>query len=114
MIEDHDNVKLIEKYKLEPNSNIMVLEKKAPAKPEKKDIAQQNIPLNDPNPQINNNPNPNQNQQPAHQPFQVDEQKITNMIELGFTREEIIPALTVARNDVNLAYEFLESGIPED
>ena len=112
MIEDHGDVKLVEKYKLEPGANIMVLLKK-PANapnPEKKLSTNQNAQQN---PQTNiANPIPVNNQ--PQQQFVLDETKLANLIELGFVREDIVPALTLAKNDVNLAYEFLESGIPEE
>lgn len=48
MIEDHDDVKLVEKYKLEPGANIMVLLKKPTnvPKPGKKETTNQNVQQN--------------------------------------------------------------------
>lgn len=112
MIEDHGDVKLVEKYKLEPGANIMVLLKK-PANapnPEKKLSTNQNAQQN----QQTNIANPIPVNNPPQQQFVLDEAKLANLIELGFVREDIVPALTLAKNDVNLAYEFLESGIPEE
>lgn len=44
--------------------------------------------------------------------LEIDEQEITNLINMGFDREDIIPAMRAAMNDMSLTIEFLMNGIP--
>ena len=88
-------------------------------------------PQNQPANQVQNNPpaniaapgnsNPQNNAIPVlNQPaptneFVVDQTKVAQLQEMGYSNlEEVRACLTASRNDVTIAVEFLENGIPDD
>jgi len=111
ILADDPSTKLIQKHQLKSGDLLVVIEIKSvqtPTNPPPINTTQQQPlqPINNPIPTI---------QQPAPvQAFKVDEGKVAQLQEMGYPKEEITLCLTAARNDVMVAVEFLESGIPDD
>jgi hypothetical protein len=98
---------LTSKYNIKSGDMIMLIEKPKPAlnppsKPE-------NLPQNQ---QQISNPIPTLNQPTSHQ-FIPNEETVSSLVAMGYPRTEIIPCLRAARNNADLAVEFLLSGIPD-
>ena len=98
---------LTSKYNIKSGDMIMLIEKPKPAPTPLEPPA--NLPQNQ---QQISNPIPTLNQSTATQ-FIPNEDTVSSLVAMGYPRTEIIPCLRAARNNADLAVEFLLSGIPE-
>ena len=109
-----DDTRTLASYQIKEESVLIMMNNKLKPK---------NVPKEEPQQQVQQQPSQQvQQQQPSQQQQQQPPQpqqpkpdyteQITNLVEMGFIKEEATAAITAAKGNITLAVEFLSTGIP--